>query len=151
MLIGRGELERLIPHQGGMCLLDGVESWDAASLRCSSRTHRDPGNPLRRDGRLSALHLAEYGAQATAVHGGLLARARGEVAPPGFLASVRDLRLAVDRIDDLDAVLGVDASLLTSGEGGWMYAFSVNAGGRELASGRVSVILMGGPGMAGPA
>ena len=142
MLIGREELQRLIPHQGTMCLLDAVESWDASSLRCSTQTHRDSANPLRRDGRLAALHLAEYGAQATAVHGGLLARHRGATAPPGFLASVRDLKLEVTRIDDIDGVLMVQADLMMSGEGGWMYAFRVTTDGRLLASGRVSVILM---------
>lgn len=145
MLIDRVELQGLIPHQGSMCLLDGVEDWGAGFLRCSSRTHRDPANPLWRNGRISALHLIEYGAQATAVHGGLLARERGETAPPGFLASLRDLRLACARIDDIEAALTVQADLLMSGEGGWMYAFNITAGERPLASGRVSVILMTEP------
>jgi predicted hotdog family 3-hydroxylacyl-ACP dehydratase len=145
MLMGRDELQKLIPHQGGMCLLDGVEAWSAASVSCSSRSHRDPANPLRRNGRLSALHLAEYGAQATAVHGGILARERGEIAPPGFLASLRDLRLELERIDDIEAALSVQADLLMSGENGWMYSFRIAAAGRALASGRVSVILMTEP------
>ena len=33
--------------------------------------HVDPAHPLRSNGRLHALHLCEYGAQAMAVHGGL--------------------------------------------------------------------------------
>ena len=55
-----------------MCLLDEVVQWDERSIVCISNTHRDPANPLRRQGRLSAVHAFEYGAQTAAVHGGLL-------------------------------------------------------------------------------
>ena len=73
-LLAHAELEALIPHAGGMCLLDTVESWDAETIHCRSLSHLRADNPLREKGRLAALHLAEYGAQAMAVHGGLLAR-----------------------------------------------------------------------------
>ncbi len=71
-LVGRQELEALIPHAGAMCLLDTVQNWDDRQIHCRSETHRNVANPLRFEGRLSALHLAEYGAQAMAIHGGLL-------------------------------------------------------------------------------
>nr|UXE46155.1 hypothetical protein Hi04_10k_c5801_00013 [uncultured bacterium] len=144
MLIEREEILSLIPHQHSMCLLDVVEEWSARSLCCRSLSHCSPDNPLRRNGLLSALHLVEYGAQATAVHGGLLARERNTTAPPGFLASLRDVRLHVNRIDDIAEPLLVQADVLTSSEMGWMYSFNISAAGRALASGRVSVILMTG-------
>ena len=78
----RVEIERLIPHAGGMCLLERVLAFDDSGLHAQSEAHRDPAHPLRRDGRLSALHLCEYGAQAMAVHGGLLAALEGRSAPP---------------------------------------------------------------------
>jgi predicted hotdog family 3-hydroxylacyl-ACP dehydratase len=81
MLIEKSEIRCLIPHAGTMCLLDGVEAWDMRSIVCVSSTHRSVANPLRRDGRLSALHAFEYGAQAAAVHGGLLARSSGHRSP----------------------------------------------------------------------
>lgn len=65
----------LIPHQGSMCLLDSVAHWDDVRIHARSGSHARDDNPLRRDGRLRALHLCEYGAQAMAVHGGLLAQA----------------------------------------------------------------------------
>jgi predicted hotdog family 3-hydroxylacyl-ACP dehydratase len=73
----RAEIEQLIPHAGGMCLLERVLAFDDTGLHAQSDAHRDPAHPLRRDGRLSALHLCEYGAQAMAVHGGLLAAREG--------------------------------------------------------------------------
>ena len=65
------DIRELVPQAGAMCLLERIVSADADSVICSTSTHRSPGTPLRRAGRLAALHLAEYGAQAMAVHGGL--------------------------------------------------------------------------------
>ncbi len=139
-MIERAQIEALIPHRGRMCLLDAVEQWDEKGIRCRSDTHRDSGNPLRRDGKLSALHLIEYGAQAMAVHGGLLERARGGAARPGLLVAVRDVKLEIAHLDNLSAPLIVSAQRLVANAGGWLYSFEVEADGRKLASGRVGVI-----------
>src|SRR6201982_2339720 len=88
MPINKAEIRSLIPHSDLMCLLDEVVEWDDQSIACASNTHRDPATPLRRQGRLSAVHAFEYGAQAAAIHGGLRARAAGTAAPPGYLASL---------------------------------------------------------------
>jgi predicted hotdog family 3-hydroxylacyl-ACP dehydratase len=136
----REEIARLIPHQGSMCLLDAVQSWNEAAIECTTATHRGAGNPLRAGGELAAVHLVEYGAQAMAVHGGLLARAQGGVAAPGLLVAVRDVQLAVARIDDVGGDLTVRAKKLVANAGGWLYSFEVDAGDKRLASGRVSVI-----------
>src|SRR5260370_32797265 len=95
--INKWEIRTLIPHSGLMCLLDSVSEWDDRSIICISNTHRDPANPLRRDGRLSAVHAFEYAAQAVAVHGGLLARSAGVTAPPGYLSALRQARLRAIR------------------------------------------------------
>jgi predicted hotdog family 3-hydroxylacyl-ACP dehydratase len=137
---GRDEILRLIPHQGRMCLLDAVVDWDDAQIECRTATHRDPANPLRHDGALAALHLAEYGAQAMAIHGGLLERAAGGAARPGVLVALRDLRLAVARIDDLAAPLTVRAKRLLANADGLLYSFEIDADGQRLASGRVGVM-----------
>ncbi len=148
MLIGRDEILQLIPHAGSMCLHDQVLEYTPERIRCRAANHRDSKHPLRRDGVLHALHLAEYGAQAMAVHGGLLARARGERAPPGFLAVVRDLKLGVTRLDDLPDAIETEARMLMGGAEGWTYEFSAASGGRTLGSGRVTVMLV--PAMAWP-
>lgn len=137
---GRDQILGLIPHQGGMCLLDEVRDWSDTQITCASATHRDPANPLRHDGALAAVHLAEYGAQAMAIHGGLLGRALGEPVRRGLLVAVRDLKLAVARIDDAPAPLLVTARRLLANTDGLLYAFEIEAGGQRLASGRVGVI-----------
>lgn len=139
-MIEREEIETLIPHQGRMCLLDRVERWDGSSIVCRSNTHRDPAHPLRRDGCLSALHLVEYGAQAMAIHGGLMERARGGAARPGLLVLVRDVKLEIATLDDLVEELVVRARRLVANAGGWLYSFEVESAGASLASGRTGVI-----------
>jgi predicted hotdog family 3-hydroxylacyl-ACP dehydratase len=130
----------LIPHQGAMSLLDEVVAWDATRVHARSGSHRHPDHPLRSDGRLRAVHLCEYGAQAMAVHGGLVARAAGESAAPGFLVSLRAVELQVARIDDLPGALEVHAERLLGGDGSWQYAFRVLHGGDLLALGRAAVM-----------
>jgi len=138
-------IEGMIPHAGGMCLLERVVEWDAGRIVAATSTHRRPDNPLRSSGRLRAVHLCEYGAQAMAVHGGWLAKqAAGSGARPGVLAAVRDLRLHVERLDDLDTDLDCEAQRLVANAGGWMYAFVLRAGAVEVGSGRASVIHMPG-------
>lgn len=138
--LSRSAIEQLIPHADGMCLLDGVTNWDEQSIHCRSAGHRDPGHVLRREGKLAALHLIEYGAQAMAIHGGLLAATDGTRARDGFLALVRTASFAVARLDDIPADLDISATRLIGGEQGWTYEFSACAEGRSLARGRVAVM-----------
>ena len=131
----------LVPHQGAMCLWRDVVEHDATSVKLRTASHRDPANPLRSDGRLRAVHLCEYGAQAMAVHGGLLAREAGGAVRPGMLVALRDVRLHVARIDDLPGALEGEAELLAAGDASQQYAFRIHHAGRLLASGRATAML----------
>jgi predicted hotdog family 3-hydroxylacyl-ACP dehydratase len=134
-------IETLVPHAGRMCLLERIVSWDDTRATLATTTHRDPANPLARDGRLRAIHLCEYGAQAMAVHGGLVATARGERARPGLLVSLRDVVLACDFIEDLEGELVVEAARVHGGADAWQYDFRVSHAGQLLAHGRAMVSL----------
>jgi predicted hotdog family 3-hydroxylacyl-ACP dehydratase len=137
--------QALIPHKGTMCLLDEVIAWDANAIHARSRSHRRGDHPLRSDGRLRAVHLAEYGAQAMAVHGGLLARDAGGVAAPGLLVSLRAVELLVERVDDLAGALDVHAEKLVGSDASWQYAFRVEHEGVVLARGRAAVLATTAP------
>lgn len=140
-MIDQEEIRRLIPHAGAMCLLERVEHWDESAITCTTVTHVRADHPLRRNGMLSAIHLVEYAAQACAIHGGLVARAAGETsAKPGMLTALRDCRIQVDRVDDIDERLTITARKLIASGSGSMYQFEVRAGERVLADGRVSVM-----------
>lgn len=132
-------LAALVPHAGSMCLLDRVETWSARRIRCLSASHRRPDHPLRRDGVLASVHLLEYAAQASAVHGALLQGAGGSPAPLKYLAAARDFDLQVSSLDEVLAELSIEAECLQSLGAGGLYAFSVSAAGRLLAGGRLTV------------
>ncbi len=135
----------LVPHRGPMCLLDRMTSWSATRIECVAVGHRDPAHPLRSRRGLLASAAIEYAAQATAVHGALCAQAAGDRAAPGFLASARDVRLARLRLDDLPQAtpdeLVVRAERQAADASRILYAFRVSHDGREVASGRVAVVL----------
>lgn len=138
MPLGKSDICSLIPHQGGMCLLDEIVLWDAAHIVCSSRSHLSDDNPLRSDGRLRAVCGVEYGAQAMALHGALLSA--GPITA-GYLVSVRDLKLVVPYLDDQDASLVVEARRLMGSAEGLIYEFVVSARNEMLLSGRITVSL----------
>ena len=131
----------LIPHAGTMCLLDAVVAWDEHAIHAVTDGHARADNPLRSAQGLHAVHLAEYGAQAMAVHGALLARANGaQTAKPGRLVSLRDVQLLAEYVDICDGRLDVHAQCLQASEASAQYLFRVEHRGRPLASGRAAVI-----------
>jgi len=132
--------QHLIPHRDTMCLLDAVLDWNEQKIHATSASHRRADNPLRSEGVLRSVHLCEYAAQAMAVHGGLLAQRDGKIAAPGFLVSLRAVKLHVARIDDLVHALDVHAEKLLDGGGSWQYAFRIDHAGSVLAQGRAAVI-----------
>jgi len=139
-MIVKADWEYLIPHRGAMSLLDSVVDWDDTRIHLTATSHAHTDNPLRSDGRLRAVHLCEYGAQAMAVHGGLLAQREGKVAAPGLLVSLRSVRLHVARVDELPGPLDVHAIKLLDGGASWQYEFRVEHRGQVLAEGRAAVI-----------
>jgi predicted hotdog family 3-hydroxylacyl-ACP dehydratase len=137
--LNRNWIQLHIPHQNGMCLLDEVLEWDMGQTRCRSSTHRSPDNPLRAFGRLGAACGIEYAAQTMAVHGALVAAAAGSAAAPGFLASVRGVRLEVVRLDDLVHDLVTQVRRIAGDANTALYEFSVAADARTLLSGRAAI------------
>jgi predicted hotdog family 3-hydroxylacyl-ACP dehydratase len=139
-MLDKTDWAHLIPHAGTMCLLDAVLAWDEHTIHAVSEGHSRADSPLRGPDGLHAVHLAEYGAQAMAVHGALLARARGvETAKPGMLVSLRGVQLHTEYVE-ADGRLDVHAECVSADVGGAQYEFRVELGGRPLASGRATVI-----------
>jgi len=133
------DIAALIPHQGGMCLLEDVIEWDDARIVLSTSTHRSVDNPLHVDGKLRAVHLCEYGAQAMAVHGALKA-APGR-APPGMFVSLRSVTFAREYIHDLAGPLRIEALCLQATESSQQYSFRITHDDQLVAEGRAAVLL----------
>ena len=139
-MIEHDELCSLIPHSFDMCLLDRVESWDKDKIVCTSNSHLLATNPLRRENSLSSIHVLEYAAQAMAVHGGLHDREQGKQMTEGYLAALRDVKLDLCKLEQLQTELRIEANQILSQGGNMIYAFTVSASGTELASGRATVV-----------
>ncbi|MGH8228932.1 MAG: phosphotransferase [Steroidobacteraceae bacterium] len=139
-MLDREAIAALIPHQGAMCLLERVLEWDTEHAVLATATHRSPDNPLRSRGRLRALHLCEYGAQAMAVHGGLVARAAGSQARPALLVSLREVALFRDYVEDLPGDLTIVARRLFEAGGARQYSFRVSHAESILAAGRAAIL-----------
>ncbi len=144
MALDRAWIERHIPHQGDMCLLDEVLTWNPVRVQCRSTTHRDVNNPLRAHDRLAAVCGIEYAAQALAVHGALIASritsSTQSATVAGYLASVRNVSLYASRLDDIESDLVATAELVTGDEHTVLYDFTVSAGERTLLAGRATIV-----------
>ena len=139
--IGKAALCQLIPHHGTMCLLDTVERWDETIILCTTASHRDATNPLRRDNRLEAICGLEYAAQAMAVHVGLLEQGKERRLTVGYLGAVKNLMLRATRLDDAQGDLMIQASRLVGEGRSFIYAFRVSVGPEEFLDGRASIFL----------
>ena len=123
-----------------MCLLDEVLNWDDEHIVCLSRSHRALDHPLRSEDRLSSLHGLEYGAQAMAVHGALLAREQNEQIGPGYLAALRQVELNVDWLHDIEGPIEVEATRLMGQGGQFIYEIRLREAGRPLLRARATVM-----------
>ena len=137
MTLDQAAIRRMVPHAGAMCLLHEVLQADADSIRVRAISHRDPANPLREGGVLPALCGVEYAAQAMAVHGSIHNRNRVRA---GMLAALRDVELAVERLDDIATDLLIEAHCLLNESGRLLYRFEVRASDRGLLQGRATVV-----------
>ena len=139
MSLGRDAIARLVPHQGAMCLLEEVLESDEDTITCRATSHRDPANPLRGGIGLPAIMGVEYAAQAVAVHGSITSNSESK---KGYLASLRDVVCSVKALDTESDDLVVHATRLAAESGRLLYDFRIDAGGRELLRGRLSVVLI---------
>lgn len=138
-MLTREAIAALVPHQGAMCLLDRALEWDPTRILCEAESHAAPGNPLRRDGMLPAVCGLEFALQAMALHGALSAGGARQRA--GFVSSLRDVRMATDRLDTIAGPLRIEAMALVAEDSGFIYRFDIAGEGRSLLSGQAAVIL----------
>ena len=132
-------IETLLPHAGRMRLIDRIVSYDEQTIVCESDSHRAADHPLVEGGVLSIVCGLEYGAQAMAIHGALLAR--GERARHGYLVAASDLRWSVERLDQCATPLLIKAVTEFRTDNQVAYRFEISASGTAVLSGRASVVL----------
>ncbi len=139
--LARLDIETLIPHSDGMCLLEKIVAYTPEYICCQTQTHLEVNNPLKREGALSNMHLIEYGAQAVAVHGGLIERLSTSKWEPrlGYIALLKSIKWGY--FDPITPFLEVKADLITANEMSKLYEFYiVDAVQQNVCSGRVMVV-----------
>ncbi|HVE88372.1 MAG TPA: 3-hydroxylacyl-ACP dehydratase [Burkholderiaceae bacterium] len=135
-------IEVLLPHAGRMRLIDRIMSYDEHEIVCESDSHRAADHPLAEAGMVSIVCGLEYGAQAMAIHGALLARGDSD-APVrhGYLVAASDLRWSVERLDQCAAPIVIKAVSEFRADNQVAYRFEISASGAALLTGRASVVL----------
>lgn len=139
MKVDRAGIERLIPHAGSMCLVDTVAEWSEAAITCTGAAPA-AGHPLAGEHGVPAIAATEYAAQATAVHGALLAP--GGRPRAGLLAALMDVQLGAEVIPPDEGALRIDAEMLSRSASGCLYRFDVRTARTTIASGRLMVALV---------
>ncbi|MCL6415853.1 hypothetical protein MIB92_09325 [Aestuariirhabdus sp. Z084] len=144
------QLSGLLPHQGDMCLLASVESWDQKNIHCRVISHRSGQNPLRHCGRLDAHTAVEYAGQAMAVHGSLLqlvanSESTDHFTPPaGYLVGVNHFVAHCQDLSKVEEDIDLYCEQLIADSNGQVYQFEMRAQDVIKASGRVTVMLDSG-------
>lgn len=142
------DLPDLIPHAGDMCLWEQVLACSDTTITCSTTTHLKDNHPLHANGTLSHINLVEYGAQAIAIHGGLLALNQNllnqnhEQAPAkvGYIASIKKIQFFQQDFT-AEPDIFVLAELVTSDENARLYQFEIQTAEKStLCSGQVLVM-----------
>lgn len=137
-----------IPHAGDMCLLEKMLSWDATHIKCSATSHVDSENPLRIKDKLTSIAAIEYAGQAMALHGGLISsgssfgNSSGKRPRKGYLASLREIVISCESLDDATNELLIEVELLMGDSDSSLYSFSVSISDQHVISGRAAVKLL---------
>lgn len=136
MSLSKEDFIDLIPHSGNMCLIDQVSEWNEEFIHCCTFSHLAADNPLKDANGFSTIMLLEYGAQAMAIHGGILSGQK----KPGFLAVIRDAILHSENINHIKKHLLINANAIGLSTAGAMYSFQISANNETLLEASATVI-----------
>lgn len=139
-MLDKAGIDRLIPHAGSMCLLDEVQQWDSERIVCISTSHFDSANPMLDDGRLGAAALVEYGAQAAAVHAGLIDAGIGD-GRTALIGAIKALKIIRREVDPGVEVLVVAAQCVLNSNDGAIYQIEVGAADAPVIRARVVMLI----------
>lgn len=131
-------IAELVPHAGAMVLIDEVLDFAPEQIECRAHTGELDRHPLAREGRLPATALAEYGAQAMAIHG-TLCDSPARAPRPGRLVALPELDLACQALAEA-AELIIRATRMGGSDVGQVYAFEIFNGSERLAAGRATIM-----------
>lgn len=135
-------IQKLLPHEPPMVLLDSITAYDQAHISCTAISHLAADNPLRVAGRLCVYAGIEYAAQAMAAHTRLLS-AESPAAQPrrGMLAVASKLKAHAGLLDDTSGPLTVESDILAQTTDSTLCRFSVSDNAKVLLQGQLTATL----------
>ncbi len=137
-VLGRREIERLLPQKAAMCLIDSVSAHEGSALLCLADAARDD-HPLRESEGVAVEHAIEYGAQAAALHRCLTSHQRS--AAGGLLLQIRKAEFLVRWLDRLPQPLQISAHCLLASSEAANYRFEIRGGQTVAARGELTLKL----------
>lgn len=124
-------IEELLPHAGGMMLLERVIAFDNDAMTAEVIVR---GDGLFGDSRSIPAWLAiEYMAQTVAAHSGMMCKMAGKPLNVGFLLGTRRFHCNVDRLA-VGAVLTVTVKRLIQDQGLGVFDCDVTAEGVSISA-----------------
>ena len=137
----KDDILQLIPHGPAMCLLDAVDGWDQNVINCHTGSSWKDDNPLMEGGELGVASLIEYGAQAAAIHSGLIMSASQEqdvnLEKPAYVAVVKEVEMSRSIVPDSVDVIACEAHLEMATEQGALYRVQLTGDGECLLTGQL--------------
>lgn len=129
----------LIPHGPSMCLLHRITAWDEQTIYGESVFDEtlfspDAPHPLADQNGLSSWCLIEYGAQAAAVHAGLLHSGLG-AARPAYIGAVKSVSITQPYVIPRTPIKIVATCLMNSANGA-IYEISATQSAKVILHGR---------------
>lgn len=141
MILDKTQIAELVPHGAGMSLIDRVIECDAQRIVCETDSHKAGDNPLINHGKLASIILVEYASQAAAIHAALNQQ-KFTQGKPAYIGSIKNIKLAVNFLDDIEETLIIEAECTLSSAQGAIYEFSIRHQ-QVLAEGQINLIRPG--------
>ena len=133
------EIIALIPHGEEMSLLDKVTSWNNEQITCSTLSHTHSNNPLRVNNELHSCSLIEYGAQAAAIHAGLLTGSISKHNGTAFVGAIKNITWSHPLVPN-NGDLIITATVEFADENGAIYRFEALHQDIMIISGRLILV-----------
>ena len=124
-----------------MCLLDEAVRWDANTIECRAVSHRDRRIRCARADSWPQCTRSNTQRRRWRCTAHWFPLAADRPSRPGYIGAVRAVQLHAARLDEAAEALTIRVERLAGDASHVLYAFTVCAGERALAEGRISVAL----------
>ena len=142
-MLSQKEIQDLLPHGDGMCMIECVEHWEENAIVCTSANVQSNDNPLLEEKYLSSICLLEYAAQAAAIHAGLLQSGAKRTLSEGhaaYVGGIKNIEVAMPQLTSEMKDVTIEANIELLTDNGAIYNFTAKSLDKLIVSGRLTLI-----------